>query len=80
MKFNQLISKRISQLLRMHGWTQYQLAQRSALPLSTLSHVLKCKSKALSSETLLNICRGFDISVFEFFNDTLFIPENISDD
>ncbi|MBQ9113919.1 MAG: helix-turn-helix transcriptional regulator [Clostridia bacterium] len=80
MKFNQLIAKRTTNLLKSRGWTQYQLAQRSALPLSTLSHVLKCKSEAISSETLLNICRGFDMPVFDFFNDSIFSPENISDD
>ncbi len=80
MKFNQLISKRTKRLLKERKWTQYQLAQRSALPLSTLSHVLKCKSETLTMETLLNICRGFDISVFAFFDDVMFNPENISDD
>lgn len=80
MKFNQLISKRTKRLLKERNWTQYQLAQRSALPLSTLSHVLKCKSDTLTMETFLSICRGFDIPVFAFFNDAMFEPENISDD
>ncbi|MBQ3221296.1 MAG: helix-turn-helix transcriptional regulator [Clostridia bacterium] len=80
MKFNQLIAKRTRNLLRSRNWTQYRLAQRGALPLSTLSHVLKCKSDTLTLETLLNICRGFDITLFEFFDDELFTSENISDD
>ena len=80
MKFNQLIAKRIKKLLKERKWTQYKLAQRGALPLSTLSHVIKCKSETLTMETFLNICRGFDLSVLAFFNDTMFDPENISDD
>ena len=80
MKFNQLISKRTRRLLKARHWTQYELAQRSAVPHSTLCHVLKCKSKTLTAETLLNICRGFDMRLADFFNDELFEPENISDD
>lgn len=80
MKFNQLISKRTRQLLKARDWSQYELSQHSAIPLSTLSHVLKCKSKTLTVETLLNICRGFDMRVADFFNDELFDPENIADD
>ena len=80
MKFNQLISKRAQRLLTDRKWTQYHLAQRSALPLSTLSHVLNCKSDTLTVETLLSICRGFDIRIADFFNDDIFAPENISDD
>lgn len=80
MKLNQLISKRTRQLMREREWTQYKLSQRSAIPLSTLSNTINCKSSTIMLETLINICRGFDISVADFFNVDLFSPENISDD
>ena len=79
MKINQLISKRTKHLMKERNWTQYQLAQRSALPLSTVSHVLACKSKTLTLETLLNICRGFNMDLPDFF-DKSFTLANISDD
>ena len=80
MELKQLISKRTYQLLKERKWTQYKLAQRSALPLSTLYHVLSHKGKSVTMETLLNICRGFDISLAEFFGDKSFDLENIADD
>ena len=79
MKINQLVSKRTRFLMKERKWTQYQLAQKSALPLSTLSHILACKSKTLTLETLLNICRGFEMNLSDFF-DPSFALANISDD
>ncbi len=80
MKFNQLISKRTRKLLKARKWTQYQLAQRGGLSLSTLCCALKCKTKTITAETLLNICRGFDLTPYEFFNDEIFNLENIADE
>ena len=80
MELKKLISKRTYQLLKERKWTQYKLAQRSALPLSTLYYVLSSKGKSITMETLLNICRGFDMSLAEFFTDKSFDPENIADD
>jgi transcriptional regulator with XRE-family HTH domain len=80
MKFNEIISTRTRELLKARKWTQYQLAQRSAIPLSTLSYVLNNKGENLTTDTLLNICRGFQIRLTDFFNDELFEFENIADD
>ncbi|MBQ8323244.1 MAG: helix-turn-helix transcriptional regulator [Clostridia bacterium] len=80
MKINKLVSLRMKELLKARNWTQYQLAQRSALPLSTLSHIMRCKSHTVTLESILNICRGFDIRLVDFFNDAQFEIENISDD
>lgn len=80
MKFNQLIAKRVKALLYERQWTQYQLSQQSGLPKSTISYTLKGRNQTLKTDTILNICRGFGISIFDFFNDPSFQPENIADD
>ena len=80
MQLNQLIAKRIKQLLKQHQWSQYELAIRGGLPFSTLSYTLNSKCKTVEAETLLNICRGFGITLGDFFNDALFDLENIADD
>ena len=79
MKFNQLISKRIRKLLKERNWTQYKLAQRGGLPQSTLCCILKNRWNTICSETLLNVCRGFDIPITQFFDDPMFEFENIDD-
>ena len=80
MNFLSLISLRVRNLLKANLWSQYDLSQRSGIPNSTLSTVLKEKCKGGNSETLLNICRGFDIRIKDFFDDEMFEPENILDD
>lgn len=79
MTFKQLIAKRTRRLLKSRNWTQYKLAQMSAIPFSTLSYTLNHKGISVTSETLLNICRGLDITLAEFFDDNLFSFENIDD-
>ena len=80
MNFLSLISLRVRNLLKANLWSQYDLSQRSGIPNSTLSTVLKEKCKGVNSETLLNISRGFDIRNKDFFDDELFEPQNILDD
>ena len=80
MKFNQIIANRVQKLLNERKWTQYKLSQQSGLPKSTISYTLKGRNETLKTDTILNICRGFDISIFDFFNDPSFLPENIADD
>ena len=80
MNFLSLISLRVCNLLKANLWSQYDLSQRSGIPNSTLSTVLKEKCKGVNSETLLNICRGFDIRIKDIFDDEMFEPENILDD
>ncbi len=80
MTFNQLVAKRTRQLLKARNWTQYKLANRSAIPFSTLDYLIHSRGKTITLETLLNICRGFEITLSEFFSVPLFELENIDDD
>ena len=79
MELTKLIAKRTQQLLKERKWKQYKLARLGAIPCSTLSYILNGKVKSISTETLLNICRGFNIELNEFFNNEMFAFENISD-
>ena len=80
MTFNQIIAKRTKQLLNKHQWTQFTLSMRSGIPRSTVCHILKGHGEAIKTITLLNICRGFGITITEFFDDPCFALENIDDD
>ena len=80
MSFNNAISLRIKQLLKLRHWTTYHLFGRSAVPNSTLSNILLGKCSSCTLRTLLNICRGFEITLKEFFDCELFYLENLLDD
>ena len=59
--------------------TKYDLFKASGVPQSTLTSIKKKRSKSVKIITLYAICKGFDISLEEFFNSPLFTRENIED-
>ncbi len=58
---------RIKNLCEVRGWTIYRLAKQSGITYSTLCTMLH-KATAPSIPTLVKLCRGFDISLSEFFD------------
>lgn len=61
------IIARIKELCTVRGWTFYRLAKQSGITYSTLCTMLH-KATAPSVPTLVKLCRGFDISLSEFFD------------
>lgn len=61
------IIDRIKTLCQARGWTFYRLAKQSGITYSTLCTMLH-KATAPSFSTLVKLCRGFDISLSEFFD------------
>ena len=59
---------RIKELLKIRGWSVYQLSQRSGIPQSTLSNLF-LRNNAPTIPTLEKICEGLGITVAEFFGD-----------
>lgn len=79
MQLNQAYALRIRQLLNEKNFSVYKLSQKSALPYSTVCFLLSCKTQYARNDTILNICRGFNISLKEFYSSDLFLPENLDD-
>lgn len=57
---------RLRQLLRERGWTEYQLSKECGLAQSTIGNILR-RNTVPSVATLETICRGFGISLAQFF-------------
>lgn len=68
MERQELLSKRIQFYCELKGMTYYRLAYRSAVPLTTLLHIIDCSTKNPGIFTLIKICNGFGISMTEFFD------------
>ena len=61
------IIKRINELLEFNHWTLYKLAKESDLPFSSLNNIYNRKTFP-SILTLCKICKGFNITLSEFFD------------
>lgn len=72
MRLNQAVSLRLRELLRLHGMTKYDLHMKSGVPHTTISNVLKCSYESVKLRIVCEMCRGFGITVREFFDSPLF--------
>lgn len=59
---------RLRQLLRERGWTEYKLSKECGLAQSTIGNIFR-RNTVPSLETLETICKGFGITLSQFFSD-----------
>lgn len=62
------IHERLNQLLQERGWSRYKLSKECGLSEETLSNIYK-RGTMPSIVTLQAICRGFRITLSQFFSD-----------
>ena len=62
------VNGRIRELLNERNWTEYKLAKESGLSQSTISNIFK-RNTVPSISTLELICKGFGISLSQFFSE-----------
>ncbi len=72
MNCRQTIANRIMELCDEHRLTLNALANRSAVPPSTLKSIINGDSKNPGIVTIKHICDGLGISMFHFFNNSTF--------
>lgn len=73
----QEIIERINFLNSVRGWSLYRLAKESGITYSTLCTMIH-KATAPSIPTLVKLCKGFGITLSEFFdtdNDTAILTQ-----
>ena len=63
-----IIAKRINDLCKKKGMSYYILAYKSAVPLTTLLHIVDGSTKNPGIYTIFKLCDGFGITVKEFFD------------
>lgn len=60
------VLQRLQQLLKERNWTVYRLAKSCDMPPSTLANIFT-RNTVPSIPTLEIICKGFDITLSQFF-------------
>lgn len=61
------VLEHIKELCQQRGWTYYKLAKESNIPYSSLNTIMK-KQHIPSMNNLIKICKGFDITLSQFFS------------
>ena len=65
-------NERIRQLMHERNWTEYRLAKEADLSQSTITNLFR-RNHVPSIPTLEAICRGFGITLSQFFSESNFV-------
>lgn len=79
MKLKDAVAKRIKEIIKEKGITQYELFKMTGVPQSTISTILKNETKTVKFSTIYEICSGLEIEFLDFFNCEYLKLENITD-
>ena len=77
MTVNDAVAKRISDLLRERGMTQYRLEQESGIQHGSMQCIMNGRNKTVTFSTIIMIARGFHMSPWEFVKDIVFESEDL---
>lgn len=72
MQLSEATRKRIKFLLKKNNMKLWDLSKAAGISLPTISDFLKNDTKNLRMDTMLHICEGFNITLKEFFDDSVF--------
>lgn len=72
MKLSDAIRKRIKYYLRIKNMKVWDLCKATGIPCSTISTFMSGKTELIKLDTLLHICEGLNITLGEFFSDSIF--------
>lgn len=72
MRLSDAIRKRIKFYLKEKNMNTWKLCKMSGIPCSTISTFMSGKTELIKLDTLLHICEGFNITLGEFFKDSMF--------
>lgn len=77
MNTNDVVAKRILQLLNERHLSQYKLEQKSCVYHGAMNRILTSKNKGITLATVYKIARGFNMTVSEFLGADIFNSEDI---
>jgi len=80
MNIGQAVAKRVNDLIKEHGKTQYRLAKDMLISHNTMTSIVNAKNKSVNLSTIFLLCRALGITIDEFFNDSVFKCGNLDVD
>ena len=72
MKISTAVALRISNILRERNMSQYRLEKTIDMPHNTMKTLMHERNESVNLKTVMQIIRGLDMTVAQFFDDPLF--------
>ena len=80
MTVNDAVRKRILDLLNEKGISQYRLEQESGIQHGSMQCIMNGRNKTVTLSTVIMLAKGFGMSLTEFLDDAVFLPDNLDID
>ena len=80
MKISEAVAIRLGRILTERNMTQYRLEKEIAMPHNTMKTLMGKRNKSVNLRTIMQIAKGLNMTVSEFFNDPIFEDENLEID
>ncbi len=74
------VGLRISNLLAEKNMTLYRLEQNSGILHGTMMCIMNERNKNITLKTIIQLARGFNMTLLEFLDDKLFTNEDLEID
>ena len=71
------VAKRINQLLKEKGMTQYRLERKSGIVHGSLACIMNGRNKTVTLSTIYMLERGFDMTIIEFLDNDILLSEDV---
>lgn len=71
---------RISKLLAENNMTLYRLEQNSGILHGTMMCIMNERNKNITLKTIMQLARGFNMTLLDFLNDEIFLNDDIEID
>ena len=71
------VAKRISELLREKGITQYKLEKQSGIQHGSMQCIMNGRNKTVTLSTIIMLANGFGVSLLEFLDSDIFSSEEL---
>lgn len=72
MKLSTAVALRVSQILNQRNISQYRLQKDIAMSRNTMRTLMSERNSGVNLRTVMQIIRGLDMTVAEFFDDPIF--------
>lgn len=77
MTVNEAVARRVSDLLKENGISQYRLERESGIQHGSMQCIMNGRNKTVTLSTVIMLARGFHISLNEFLDDEIFYREDL---
>ncbi len=80
MKLSTAVALRVSQILNQSNISQYRLQKDIAMSRNTMRTLMSERNSGVNLRTVMQIIRGLDMTVAEFFDDPIFESQDLDID